>query len=421
MDRIVVQGGSKLEGTVEVSGSKNSCLKALFATILTKDEVTLTRVPDLMDVKTSLALLKNFGAEINRKENSVQLKIEKLSSTKAPYELVRTMRASILCLGPLLARVGEAQVSLPGGCAIGTRPVDFHLWGLERMGASFELRGGYIFGTAPKGLKGNEIEFDFPSVGATENIMMAATLADGTTTIKNAAREPEIGDLAKFLRLLGADITGDGSSTIVVQGKKELHGASMEVMFDRIEAGTLLLAGIITNGNVEVKGMESGCLDAFFSALKQTGVLVDERAGSTLVSPGSNYKPIQIETAPFPGFPTDLQAQFMAFLAQIEGESTIDEKIFENRFMHVPELSRMGAKISVSGSKALIQGNKNCYRGATVMATDLRASASLVLAALAAKGETRIRRIYHLDRGYERLGQKLNSLGANIRREKDNA
>ena len=419
MDQLIITGGHQLNGSVSINGAKNSCLKMLFAAILTDKAVKISRVPLLKDVETAVTLIESLGAEVEKGDHELTIRVNSLSSVIASYDLVRTMRASILCLGPLLAREGRAKVSMPGGCAIGTRPVDLHLKGLEQMGAVFKLEEGYILGECPAGLRGADIALAFPSVGATENIMLAATLARGTTYIKNAAREPEISDLARFLNLMGAKISGAGSSTITVQGTPSLHGVETNVMFDRIEAATLLLAGPITGGSVKVTDIVPGCLDAVLEKLRETGVEVEEGPDFIRATAAKEAKPVNIRTEPYPGFPTDVQAQLMAYLAQIDGVSEMEETIFENRYMHVPELNRLGADIKVTGNNAQIIGSRGCYKGATVMATDLRASASLVLAALAAKGKTNVRRIYHLDRGYEAIERKLTDLGANIRREKE--
>lgn len=419
MDKFEVEGGQKLNGTVAASGSKNAALPILFASILSSKPITLRRVPKLKDIETSLSLLRGVGATASHDGSLVKIEIPKLTSTEAPYELVRTMRASVLMLGPLLAREKKAKVSLPGGCAIGTRPVDLHLMGLEKMGAQIRLEQGYILAECPAGLHGAEISFKNPSVGATENLMMAATLAKGKTILKNAAREPEIVDLAKFLRAMGAKISGEGSPDITIEGVSALGAADYEVMFDRIEAGTLLLAGPITGGTVRVEKMDKECLGSLIDLLKKIGVPVHEGSDWVETSYSPSMKCADFSTEPYPGFPTDLQAQVMAFLAQVNGVSKISENIFENRFMHVPELQRLGADIRVSGGEAVVHGKSACYEGATVMATDLRASASLVLAGLAARGITSIRRIYHLDRGYEQLEKKLEALGAKIKRLED--
>lgn len=419
MDKFDIEGGKVLSGTVEASGSKNSALPLLFASILTDEKIRFSRVPHLRDIETTITLLKGIGGTVSHEKNVAEVHLPVLASTEAPYELVRTMRASVLMLGPLLARARKAKVSLPGGCAIGTRPVDLHLFGLEKLGATLRLEEGYIVGECPQGLKGALVEFRMPSVGATEHLMMAASLAEGTTILRNAAREPEIVDLANLLRAMGAKITGDGESEIQIEGVKKLHGCDFEVMFDRIEAGTLLLAGPITGGKVRVEKMDPSCLASFFDLLKATGAEVEVGKDWASAGPGKQTKGVSFSTEPYPGFPTDLQAQMMAYLAQVDGESEISETIFENRFMHVPELNRLGADVRTEGSKAVVHGKPHCFQGATVMATDLRASASLVLAGLAAPGRTSIRRIYHLDRGYESMETKLRKLGGQIVRSKE--
>ncbi len=419
MDKLLITGGKKLQGTVRASGSKNAALPILFSSILTKEKISYSRVPRLKDIETTLSLLQGLGAQTTQVDNRVTIAIPALSSAEAPYDLVRTMRASILVLGPLLAREKKAKVSLPGGCAIGARPVDIHLEGLRLMGANFKLEQGYVIGECGAGLVGAEIPFRFPSVGATENVMMAATLAKGRTVIRNAAREPEIVNLAEALRAMGAKISGEGSDTIIVDGVTELHGADVSIMFDRIEAGTLLLAGPITGGSTRVEDVDSKCLESFLEKLREAGLLVKSGATWMEASFTGSERPIKIQTEPYPGYPTDLQAQLMAFLAQVPGVSEVQETIFENRYMHVPELNRMGADICIEGARAEVHGSKGIYSGAIVMATDLRASASLVLAALAAKGESHVRRIYHLDRGYEGIEKKLQSLGATVSREKE--
>ena len=417
MDSFEIVGGKKLSGTVDASGSKNAALPILFATLLSPGMIRLRKVPQLHDIKTTLSLLEGVGARVGRSGGEVSVEIPKLTSTEAPYDLVRTMRASVLMLGPLLAREHKAKVSLPGGCAIGTRPVDIHLTALEQMGAELKLEQGYIVGQCPGGLKGAEIKFRFPSVGATQQVMMAASLAQGKTVIRNAAREPEIENLGGFLRAMGAKVGGDGGSDIEIEGVSALKGADFEVMFDRIESATLLLAGPITGGSTRVRGMETGCLTAFLDVVKRAGVNVTSGPGWVEASATGGGGGVDFNTEPHPGYPTDLQAQMMAYLAQVNGISKVGETIFENRFMHVPELVRMGADIRVEGSQAIVYGKPGCYQGATVMATDLRASAALVMAGLAARGTTRVRRIYHLDRGYESLEKKLETLGAAIVRK----
>jgi UDP-N-acetylglucosamine 1-carboxyvinyltransferase len=418
MDKFRISGGHKLQGTVRASGSKNSALPLLFSTLLTAAPFRLSRVPHLNDIATTLKLLRGVGCEISHGAGVVNGTLKDLTSHEAPYELVRTMRASILMLGPLLARAKRAKVSLPGGCAIGTRPVDIHLSALEQLGASLRLESGYVVGECPGGLRGAEIHFRFPSVGATEHLLMAATLAKGETTLFNCAQEPEIEDLAHFLNKMGARIQELEPGVWHVLGVSELGPAQHEVMFDRIEAATLLLAGPITGGSVRVSGVNGKCLQSFFDILRNSGLRISQ-GDDWMAAEVAGGAGVSFSTGPHPGFATDLQAQTMAYLAQVEGESAITETIFENRFMHVPELNRLGADIRVEGSVAKVFGRKNPYQGAIVMATDLRASASLVLAGLAAKGETTVRRIYHLDRGYEQMEKKLQALGASIVREKD--
>lgn len=419
MDKFEIEGGGVLSGTVGASGSKNSALPILFASILNPHPIELKRVPVLKDIETTLTLLRGVGADIERVGDSAKVSLPRLISTEAPYELVRTMRASILMLGPILAREGVARVSLPGGCAIGSRPVDLHLSGLEKMGAELLLEHGYVNAKAPSGLRGATIEFRMPSVGATEHLMMAATLAKGETVLKNAAREPEIVDLANFLNSMGANVSGAGETEIRIQGGTNFRPTKYEVMFDRIEAGTLLLAGPITGGKVRVEKMNPKDLGSYLDILKNCGVMISVGTDFVEAEAGKNPMGVSISTEPYPGFPTDLQAQLMAYLAQVDGESEITESIFENRFMHVPELNRLGANIRAEGAKAKIWGKHGCYSGATVMATDLRASASLVLAGLSGRGKTSVRRIYHLDRGYEEMEKKLAKLGAKILRSKE--
>jgi UDP-N-acetylglucosamine 1-carboxyvinyltransferase len=419
MHKFEIEGGGVLSGTVSASGSKNSALPILFASILNPHPVELKRVPVLKDIETTLTLLRGVGADIERVGDSAKVSLKKLSSTEAPYELVRTMRASILMLGPILAREGVARVSLPGGCAIGSRPVDLHLSGLEKMGAELTLEHGYVNAKCAGGLRGAVIEFRMPSVGATEHLMMAATLAKGETVLKNAAREPEIADLANFLNSMGAKVSGAGGSEIRIQGGTSFRATKYEVMFDRIEAGTLLLAGPITGGKVRVEKTNAADLGSYLDILRDCGVTVSVGKDFVEAQAGNHPCGVSVTTEPYPGFPTDLQAQLMAYLAQVDGESEITESIFENRFMHVPELNRLGANIRAEGAKAKIMGKHGCYSGATVMATDLRASASLVLAGLSGRGTTTVRRIYHLDRGYEEMEKKLAQLGARISRSQE--
>ncbi|HIM45908.1 MAG TPA: UDP-N-acetylglucosamine 1-carboxyvinyltransferase [Alphaproteobacteria bacterium] len=419
MDKIRILGGRPLHGEVEISGAKNAALPLMVASLLTDAPLTLSRVPCLADIDTMARLLAELGVDIEMPEKNgggtLTLNAAALTSTVAPYELVRRMRASILVLGPLVARFREATVSLPGGCAIGTRPVDLHLAGLERLGARIVLEDGYIHASAPGGLKGAEIHLATPSVGATENLMMAATLADGETVLHNAAREPEIADLALCLGAMGADIAGAGSDCVRIQGGASLSGTHHRIMADRIEAGTYAIAAAITGGKVALSGARAEHLAAPIDCLRQAGVTVEERNTGLFVAANGRLGAVNLTTHPYPGFPTDLQAQIMVLMTVAKGSSLIGETVFENRFMHVPELARMGADISVSGGNALVRGVER-LRGAPVMATDLRASSCLVLAGLAAEGETVISRVYHLGRGYERIEKKLAALGADIER-----
>src|SRR5579864_394204 len=424
MDKIRIRGGRPLAGTIPIGGAKNAALPLMTAALLTEETVTLRHVPVLADITTLSHLLVQHGATItmagaqsaNERGHALQINAKRIVSTTAPYDLVRKMRASVLVLGPLLARCGEARVSLPGGCAIGTRPVDLHIKGLERLGAEIELRQGYIEAKAPQGLKGAEIVFPIVSVGATENILMAASLAEGETTLVNAAREPEIFDLAACLTGMGANISGAGTDRILVTGVKRLHGAEHVVVPDRIEIGTYLMATAITGGAVELVGARYDLVAAVARALESAGVEISEQANGISVRRGnSRLAGVDVMTEPFPGFPTDLQAQMMALMSTADGAAMTTETIFENRFMHVPELCRMGANINVHGASAMVRGVPH-LNGAPVMATDLRASVSLVLAGLAAEGETTVNRVYHLDRGYERLEEKLAACGAEIER-----
>lgn len=423
MDSLLIHGGQPLSGTIPISGAKNAALPLMVASLLTDAPLILDNVPDLADIATLTALLQQHGVTVTRDpaDNSLHLQAATIASTTAPYDLVRKMRASVLVLGPLLARCGEAQVSLPGGCAIGTRPVDLHLKGLERMGAEITITGGYIHAAAPTGLKGAEIALPIASVGATENLMMAATLADGETTITNAAREPEITDLAACLTAMGAEISGAGESTLRIRGVARLRAARHTVVADRIEAGTYMIAAAMAGGTVYLQGARCAHLGAFVAKLREAGVQIDEDAdGVTVARESGHLTGVDVMTEPYPGFPTDLQAQMMALMTIADGAAMLTETIFENRFMHAPELMRMGAQITVHQSSALVRGVRQ-LRGAPVMATDLRASSSLVLAALAAEGETIINRIYHLDRGYEQMEAKLSACGAMIQRVKSAA
>ena len=418
MDSILVRGGVALSGEIPIAGAKNACLTLMPATLLTGDPLTLTNAPRLSDIRTMSLLLQSLGAEVQSLQDGRVLAMSShaLTSHKAEYDIVRKMRASILVLGPLLARHGEAVVSLPGGCAIGARPVDLHLKALEALGADLELKDGYVHAKAPGGLRGGVVDFPFVSVGATENVLMAATLAKGTSVIKNAAREPEIVDLARCLRAMGAEIDGEGTGEITVEGVDALHGATHQVVTDRIELGTYMLAPAITGGVVECLGGRLELVEAFAEKLQTAGIDIEETSrGLKVARKNGRIRAVDVETAPFPGFPTDLQAQMMALLCTAEGVSELHETIFENRFMHAPELMRMGADIQVSGGTATVTGVER-LKGAPVMATDLRASVSLILAGLAAEGETVVSRVYHLDRGYERVEEKLSACGATIER-----
>ncbi len=424
MDKIRIRGGRPLHGAIAIGGAKNAALPLMTACLLTDEPLVLRNLPFLVDITTLSHLLVQHGVSVtmpgaeapDEQGHVLELRARRIVSTTAPYDLVRRMRASVLVLGPLVARMGEARVSLPGGCAIGTRPVDLHIKALEALGATVVIEKGYINAKAPKGLKGGEIVFPSVSVGATENALMAAALADGESVIVNAAREPEIGDLARCLNSMGAKIEGAGGERIVVTGVPRLRGATHSVIPDRIETGTYMMAAAITGGEIELVGARYDMVAAAARALEGTGVTIERLPGGLRISRRANrLKGIDIATAPFPGFPTDLQAQFMALMTLADGDSIITETIFENRFMHVPELNRMGADISVQGASASVRGVAK-LTGAPVMATDLRASVSLVLAGLAAEGETVVNRVYHLDRGYERLEAKLAACGAAIER-----
>jgi len=416
MEKLIIKGGVPINGEIKISGAKNAALPILAATLLSGAPIQLSNIPHLQDVTTIVSLLGQMGVNIMLDERSnIEVQATSLSSFHAPYELVRTMRASILVLGPLLSRFGEAQVSLPGGCAIGTRPVDQHLKGMQAMGADISIENGYITAKA-KRLHGATIVMDMITVTGTENIMMAAVLAKGQTIIHNAAREPEVEDLANFLNVLGAKISGAGTSTIIIDGVDELGGGSYHVLPDRIETGTYLAAAAVTRGRIKVKNTRPDLVESVLLKLEETGALID--TGPDWISldmKGNRPRAINISTAPYPAFPTDMQAQMMTVNAVAEGTGVITETVFENRFMHVQELQRMGAEIALKGNSAICTGTDKLH-GAPVMATDLRASASLVLAGLAASGETSIDRIYHIDRGYECIEEKLTQLGARIHR-----
>ena len=416
MDKLVIEGGARLAGSVPVSGAKNAALPILCASLLTAEPLRLANVPRLNDVRTMRTLLAQMGVAHDAGASSLALSAEHIEWPLAPYELVKTMRASILVLGPLLARCREARVSLPGGCAIGLRPVDLHVKGLAAMGADIDLEHGYI-AARTKRLKGTRFVFDMVTVTGTENLMMAATLAEGQTVLENAAREPEVVDLARCLAAMGARITGAGTDRVVIEGVDTLHGASHAIMPDRIEAGTFAAAAAASGGDVTLEGNLAGALDAVVEKLREAGAAVDTLDGALRVRREGPMRAFNLRTAPFPGFPTDMQAQMMALATRAAGTSVVTETIFENRMMHVQELKRLGADIEVEGNAAIVRGVPH-LAGANVMATDLRASACLVIAGLVAQGETTIDRIYHLDRGYERIEDKLGALGARIRRAK---
>lgn len=416
MDQIKIQGGIPLAGEVQISGAKNAALPVLVSGILAGGKATFERIPDLMDIRTLNKILANLGGtvEFDRKANRVVIDSSSINKFEAPYELVKTMRASVVVLGPLVARFGRAKVSLPGGCAIGARPINFHLTALEKLGASIKLEEGYVIAEA-KRLVGNRIAFEYPSVGATENTLMAAVLAKGESILENCAKEPEIIDLARALRAMGAEITGEGTETIRVQGREELGGCNHAVIGDRIEAGTFLAAAFATRGQVRVNGIDPEFLEPVLVKFEEAGARIERGKDHIVLKAESRARGTDVTTLPHPGFPTDMQAQFMAVMCLADGVSVMTETVFENRFMHVPELARLGADITIKGKAAIIKG-KAALKGAPVMATDLRASASLVIAGLAAEGETQVSRIYHLDRGYERMEEKLSKLGARIAR-----
>jgi len=415
MDKLIIQGGAPLSGEIRVSGAKNAALPLMCAALLTREQLTLSNVPHLKDVSTMLRLLAQLGVEVSLDDRlGLSLQAERLSEPLAPYDLVKTMRASILVLGPLVARCGEARVSLPGGCAIGSRPVDLHIKGLEALGAEISVEQGYIAARA-KRLEGARVVMDLVTVTATENLMMAACLAQGTTVLENAAREPEVVDLAQCLLAMGARIGGAGTDVITIEGVAQLRGATHRIMPDRIETGTFLAAAAATGGRVTLQGTDAGILDAVLEKLRETGAELQTGSGTISLAMRGRPKGVNVRTAPYPGFPTDMQAQLMALDAIAEGTAVITETIFENRFMHALEMQRLGADIEISGNAAIVRGVGK-LQGATVMATDLRASASLVIAGLAAEGETTVDRIYHLDRGYECIEEKLAQLGARIRR-----
>ena len=415
MDKIVIHGGKRLAGEVRISGAKNAALPVIISSLLTEGWNTFHNIPDLMDIRTVKSLLASLGVKCEGKE-TLRVNAGEITNCEASYDLVKTMRASILVLGPLVARMGRARVSLPGGCAIGARPVNLHLKALQALGAEIDLREGYVEARAGR-LKGATIYFDISTVTGTENIMMAAVLAEGTTILENAAREPEVVNLADVLNSMGADIRGAGTDVIVIEGVKGLHPTEATVIPDRIEAGTYMMAAAVTEGDLTLMGCNRDYLEAPITKLKNTGLAISSAEGGLRVKGTQEICSVDVKTLPYPGFPTDLQAQLMALMTVGKGTSVIRETVFENRFMHVNELLRMGANIAIEGNSAIIKGVQN-LRGAPVMATDLRASASLVLAGLAAEGKTEISRVYHIDRGYERVVEKLSSLGADIKRIK---
>ena len=418
MDILVIKGGRRLKGTVGISGAKNAALPIMAATILAGGEHHIENVPNLRDIRTMGRLIANLGAGFHLEKNRAVFETTKINNFEAPYDLVSTMRASVLVLGPLVARLGKAKVSLPGGCAIGARPINLHLMGLEKLGAAITLDSGYVLAKAKK-LKGASVYFDTPTVTGTENIMMAAVLAEGKTVIENAAQEPEVVDLADALKSMGARITGAGESVITIQGVTRLKPLRYSIVPDRIEAGTFMAAAGITGGEITIKGCNLQHLDAVINKLKDTGMKIKVLKSGVRVTGPERLNAVNVRTMPYPGFPTDMQAQIMAMMCVADGTSVISESIFENRFMHVAELRRLGADISIDGGNSATVKGVERLKAAPMMATDLRASASLIVAALAAEGETTIKRIYHLDRGYERIEEKLQKLGADIRREKE--
>ena len=413
MDKIIIQGQNSLSGSVNISGAKNAVLPIMTAALMAEGESVISRVPDLRDTRTMIKLMEIVGAKCSMEGNCLKIDADSVNNPEAPYDLVKTMRASFYVLGPLLARFGTVKVSLPGGCAWGPRPVDFHLKGLEKLGAKVTLRSGYILAEAKK-LKGANINFEFPSVGATGNIVMAASTADGITTIENAAREPEIVQLCDYLNKMGASISGIGTSKIVIEGVESLYPANIDVIPDRIEAGTFLMAGALM-GKITLNEVNPEHLDAVLQKLKEVGAQVKATSNSVTIEPG-DLKPVDMKTAVYPGFATDLQAQWVALMSLADGSSMVTDTVYHDRFSHVPELNRFGANIKVDKNTAFIRGVKELV-GAPVMSTDIRASAALIIAALAAKGQTEVSRVYHIDRGYERIEEKFRNLGAEISRE----
>ena len=417
MDKLIIKGNADLRGEISVKGSKNSALPIMVSALLSEETLKLKNIPKLVDIENMSKLLRNYGATIKSYRDNIEINCKQIINRDADYDIVRKMRASILILGPLLSRFGNAKISLPGGCAIGTRPIDIHLDGLKKLGANFKVENGYVVGRVNNQLIGSHIKLSFPSVGATENIMMAAVKAKGKTIIENAAKEPEIIDLANSLNKMGAKVKITNKGIINITGVKKLNKANHKIMSDRIVAGTFIIAAVMLNKNFEVKDVDTKHIKALISALKDMGANIKLTVNSIKIQPSNELNGIKIQTSPHPGFPTDLQAQMMALMSLANGNSQIKENIFENRFMHVPELNRLGAKIRVKKDVAFISGSRN-FKGAQVMASDLRASVSLVLAALCAEGESVINRVYHLDRGYEKIENTLGKLGPSIKREK---
>tara|TARA_Y100001970_G_scaffold90703_1_gene114399 strand:+ start:6142 stop:7395 length:1254 start_codon:yes stop_codon:yes gene_type:complete len=417
MDKIIISGKANLFGSINVNGSKNSALPILISSLLSEEDLTLSNLPNFEDIKNMKKLLLHYGVSFKEDSRKVILNAKNIINKETNYDIVRKMRASILILGPLLSRFKKAKISLPGGCAIGTRPIDIHLLGLEKLGANIKIENGFVFANLKKEMTGNKINLPFPSVGATENILMASVLAKGKTIINNPAKEPEIFDLANSLNLMGANIKGAGTNQIKIEGVSKLNKSSYSVMSDRIVAGTYIIAAVMLNKKFEVKKINSQYLKALIDLLKKMGANLIIKKNSIIILPSKKLSASKIETKPYPGFPTDLQAQIMALMSIVDGDSVIKETIFENRFMHVSELNRLGAEIKIKKQKAFIKGNRK-YKGAQVMASDLRASVSLVLAGLCAEGKTIINRVYHLDRGYEKIEETLGKCGPSIKRQK---
>ena len=417
MDKLIITGNKNLKGSINIHGSKNSALPIIVSSLLSNENLVLSNVPNVDDINNMITLLRGYGVKINKNNKSIIINSKNVKNISADYDIVRKMRASILILGPLLSRFGYSKISLPGGCAIGTRPIDIHLKGLSKLGVKFEIENGFVIAKTANNLSGNKIKLPFPSVGATENILMASVLAKGETVIQNAAKEPEISDLGNCLISMGSKIEGLGTNTIHIQGVTQLNKASHKVIPDRIVAGTFIILAVMLNNKLEIKNVITEHLDSLTQVLKKMGANLTIFKRSILVSPSKKLKSHNVVTSPYPGFPTDLQAQLMSLMCIVNGTSQIKETVFENRFMHVPELNRLGANITLNKDKAFIEGNQT-FKGAQVMASDLRASVSLVLAALCAEGDTIVNRVYHLDRGYEKIEVYLRELGAKIKREK---